>query len=144
MDVPQLSVFVENKPGHLENVLNLLGEEKINIITLTIAETSDFGILRLVVNNPVKGKEILTNNNITCTITEVIAIKMDDDPGSLYEHIEIFSSLNLSIEYMYTFSEKIDNKTVMIFRFNDAADVKSSLIEAGCSIVDKTSIIREE
>src|SRR5512137_2963484 len=115
MNVTQLSVFMENKPGHLQSVLKTLADQNINIITLTIAETSDFGILRMIVNDADKAKKILHDARITCSTTEVLAVELDDSPGSLYKAIEVFSKNNLNIEYMYAFTEKRGDKAVMIF-----------------------------
>jgi len=143
MNVTQLSVFLENKPGHLQNVLKILGDENINIITLAIAETTDFGVLRLIVNEPEKGAEILKKNHITCSTTDVLALEINDSPGSLYEAIENFTKNNLNIEYMYAFTEKRKDKAVMIFRFDDIEAAKKALKEEGYNIVNKIDIIGE-
>ncbi|MCU0848391.1 MAG: ACT domain-containing protein [Spirochaetes bacterium] len=143
MNVTQLSVFVENKPGHLQGVLKILGEANINIVTLTIAETSDFGILRMIVNDPENGAKALRDNHITCSITDVLAIEIDDKPGSLYRAIETFSRRQLNIEYMYAFTEKRQDKAVMIFRFDDIEAAKQALAEEGYGIVKRIDIIGE-
>ena len=141
MNVTQLSVFIENKPGHLQSVLKILSEKNINIITLTIAESSDFGILRLIVSDPDGGMRALRENHITCSTTEVLAIELDDKPGSLYKAVERFSSKNLNIEYMYAFTEKRGDKAVMIFRFDDIEAAKKVLKEEGFNVVKKIDLI---
>lgn len=143
MNVTQLSAFVANKPGHLQRVLKVLVDENINIITLTIAETSDFGILRMIVNDPEKGYRVLKENNITCSTTDVLAIEIDDRPGSLYKALDAFAKMNLNIEYMYAFTEKREGKAVMIFRFEDIEAAKKALIDSGYNIVRKIDIIGE-
>ncbi len=143
MNVTQVSVFVENKPGHLQNVLKILGDESINIITLTIAETTDFGILRLIVNDADKAVAALKNQHITCSITDVLALEIDDTPGSLYRAIEAFAKMNLNIEYMYAFTEKRGDRAVMIFRFDDIETAKTALKKEGYNIVSKIDIIGE-
>jgi len=143
MNVTQLSVFIENKPGHLQNVLKILGQENINIMTLTIAETSDFGILRMIVNDPEKGAEILKSNKITCSTTQVLALALPDVPGSLYKAIETFSRRHLNIEYMYAFREMRRDKAVMIFRFDDIEAAKKALLEEGYDLVSNIEIIGE-
>ncbi len=143
MNVTQLSVFLENKPGHLQNILKVLGDQKINIITLTIAETADFGILRMIVDDVQKAKEFLKKNNFTSSVTDVIAIELEDKPSSLYKAIETFTKRNLNIEYMYAFTEKIEGKGVMIFRFDDIEIAKLALQEEGFNIVSKIDIIGE-
>lgn len=143
MNVTQLSAFVTNKPGHLQKVLKVLADENINIITLTIAETMDFGILRMIVNDPDKGYKVLKEHNITSSITDVLALEIDDTPGSLYNALDVFSKLNLNIEYMYAFTEKREGKAVMIFRFEDIDAAKKALSDKGYNIVRKIDIIGE-
>lgn len=143
MNVTQLSVFIENKPGHLQNVLKILADEKINIATLTIADSTDYGVLRLIVNDPRRGLEVLKQNEITCSITDVLAIEIDDSPGSLLKAIDTFSERDLNIEYMYAFTQKRGDKAVMIFRFEDIDTAKTALREEGYSIVKKIDITGE-
>lgn len=141
MNVIQLSVFVENKPGHLQEILKILSEKNINIKTLTIAETSDFGILRMIVNEPETAASLLRENNITCSTTDVLALQIDDTPGSLLKAIDTFSRRKLNIEYMYAFTERRDEKAIMIFRFDDIEAAKKALIEEGYNIVKNIDII---
>jgi hypothetical protein len=141
MNVTQLSVFIENKPGHLQNVLRVLGEKNINIITLTIAESSDFGVLRMIVNDPEAGARVLKENHITCSTTDVLAIEIDDEPGSLHRAIDTFSRRKLNIEYMYAFTQKRGDRAVMIFRFEDIEAAIKALKEEGYSIVNRIDII---
>jgi len=144
MNVTQLSAFVANKPGHLQKVLKVLADENINIITLTIAETSDFGILRMIVTDPDKGYRVLKDNGITSSVTDVLALEIDDTPGSLYRALEVFGQMNLNIEYMYAFTEKREGKAIMIFRFEDIEAAKSALKGKGYNIVRKIDIIGEK
>ncbi|MBN2160955.1 MAG: ACT domain-containing protein [Spirochaetes bacterium] len=141
MNVTQLSVFMENKPGHLQGVLKTLADANINIVTLTIAETSDFGILRMIVNDPDKAKKVLQENRITCSVTDVLAVELDDKPGSLFKAIDTFTKNRLNIEYMYAFTEKRGDKAVMIFRFDNIEAAKKALAQEGISIVKKIDII---
>lgn len=143
MNVKQLSVFVENKPGHLQNVLQKLGDAGINIITLTIADTSDFGVLRLIVNDAEKARSILKEQHITGSITDVLAIEIEDKPGSLGGAIGTFSKRDLNIEYMYAYTEKRGDRAVMIFRFDDVDAARKAIEEEGYKIVRKEDIIGE-
>jgi hypothetical protein len=143
MNVTQLSVFMENKPGHLQNVLKILADENINIVTLTIAETSDFGILRMIVDDSDKATDTLKKNHITCSTTDVLAIEIDDNPGSLYKAVDTFRKKGLNIEYMYAFTEKRNGMAVMIFRFDDIEAAKEAFKESGFNIVRKIDIIGE-
>ena len=144
MNVTQLSAFVSNKPGHLQRVLKVLADRGINIITLTIAETSDFGILRMIVNDPDKGYEALKEQNITCSTTDVLALEIDDTPGSLFKALDAFAAMDLNIEYMYAFTQKRNDKAVMIFRFEDIEKAKDALEGKGYNIVRKIDIIGEK
>ncbi len=141
MNVTQLSVFMENKPGHLQNVLKILADANINIATLTIAETSDFGILRMIVNDADRAKAVLQDARITSSTTEVLAIELDDKPGSLFRAIDAFARNNLNIEYMYAFTQKRGDRAVMIFRFDDIEAAKMVLSQEGYQIVKNIDII---
>jgi hypothetical protein len=143
MNVTQLSVFMENKPGHLQHVLKILADANVNIATLTIAESSDFGILRMIVNDAAKAKSVLHDASITCSTTDVLAIEIDDKPGALLRAIDTFARRSLNIEYMYAFTEKRGDKAVMIFRFDDVEAAKKALSEEGYGIVKKIDIIGE-
>ncbi len=141
MNVTQLSVFMENKPGHLQNVLKILADANINIATLTIAETSDFGILRMIVNDADRARAVLQDARITSSTTEVLAIELDDKPGSLFRAIDAFARNNLNIEYMYAFTQKRGDRAVMIFRFDDIEAAKRVLSQEGYQIVKNIDII---
>jgi hypothetical protein len=132
---------MENKPGHLQGVLKTLADAHINIVTLTIAETSDFGILRMIVNDPDRAKKVLQEARITCSSTEVLAVELDDKPGSLFRAIDAFAKNKLNIEYMYAFTEKRGDRAVMIFRFDDIEAAKKALAQEGYQIVKSIDII---
>ena len=112
-------LFLENKPGHLQSALKVLAGQEHQYRTLTIAETSDFGIVRMIVNEPDKAVQALRENHFTCSTTDVLAVELDDKPGSLYKALDTFAKNKLNIEYMYAFTEKRGDKAVMIFRFDD-------------------------
>jgi len=141
MNVTQVSLFLENKPGHLQSALKVLADEKINILTLTIAEVSDFGIVRMIVNNPDRAVQALKENRFTCSTTDVLAIELTDESGSLLAALDTFSKRQLNIEYMYAFTEKRGDKAVMIFRFDDIEMAKKALQEEGYNIVKKIDIV---
>ncbi len=144
MNVTQISAFVENKPGHIAGVLKVLADNNINIITLTVADTADFGVLRMILDKPELAKAKLSENSITCSVTDVLAIEIDDTPGALLKALEAFSNLELNIEYMYAFTQKIHDNAVMIFRFEDIEKAKKALVEKGCRIIRNIDIIGED
>jgi hypothetical protein len=106
MLVKQISVFLENKSGRLADVTRILSENHINIRALSIADTLDFGILRLIVDNPVSAYQILKNVDLTVSETDVIAVEIDDTPGGLSRILEILNNNSVNVEYLYAFLEK--------------------------------------
>ena len=123
MFIKQLSIFVENKPGRLSAVTKLLGENGIDIRALSVADTRDFGILRIIVNKPDEACDILKKADCTVSITNVIAIAVKDEPGGLSEIMEALYAANISVEYMYAFLSKSDDQAYVILRVdsNDRA-----------------------
>ena len=126
--IKQISIFVENKPGRLKAMTNILKENNIDIRALSIADTKDFGILRLIVNDPDKTCEVLKNAECTVTITEVLAVGLEDKPGGLAVVMDTLFENSISVEYMYAFFSKLEGQASVILRVNDnkkAADVLS-------------------
>lgn len=119
MKVQQISIFLENKSGRLSEVTRVLGDHGINIRALSLADTTDFGILRLIVNDTDKANKILKENGFTVGKTEVIAVEVDDRPGGLARILEILNTEKINVEYMYAFVERSQDNAVIIFRFDD-------------------------
>lgn len=119
MELKQLSVFVENKKGRLEEITGILANEQIHIRAVSIADTTDYGILRLIVNKPDEAMVALKNSGITVSITSVIAIAIEDKPGALYEAVKLLSANDISIEYMYAFLNPTDDAACVILRVED-------------------------
>lgn len=117
MTVHQISIFLENKYGQLNQILPLLGEQNIRIIAATLADTSEFGIMRMIVSDPQKAYQILKANNVSVTLTDVLAIVSKSAAGSFAETLAFFTKAGLNIEYMYCFS--INGKSVLILRTNN-------------------------
>jgi hypothetical protein len=115
MIIKQVSVFLENKRGRLNEVTHILGDAGINISAFTIADTSDFGILRLVVSDPDKAKKILKQNQFSVQTTDVVLVKTTNEPGSLAKLLEVLNSEEIFIEYMYSFS-KNDDAAINVIR----------------------------
>jgi hypothetical protein len=142
MEVTQLSVFLENKPGHLEQILKILADEGINILTLTIAETTDFGVLRMLVSDTDRAVKALRDHHFTCSETEVLVIGLEDRPGTLYRALRSFSRRGLNIEYMYAFNEKRDDLAIMIFRFEDPVQARAALAGEGYRTLTHEEILK--
>ena len=141
MTVSQVSVFLEDKPGHLEQVLRVLEEACINIISLTIAEASGYGLVRMIVDKPSEAVSALQARNITCSETAVLAVEIEDIPGALLSALRSFKHRNLNIEYLYTFPEKKrPDRVVVIFRFEEAASAQRLLQEDGFPVLSHQDI----
>jgi hypothetical protein len=119
MIVKQVSVFLENRAGRLAEVTGLLGDQGINIRALSLADTSDFGILRLIVDDAEKAKKVLKNEGLTVGETDVVAVEVPDRPGGLAQLLRMLSQENLNVEYMYAFVKAPSHSAVMIFRFEE-------------------------
>lgn len=117
MTIKQLSIFLENKSGRLTEVLDTIGKEKINIIALTIADTSDYGILRMIVSSPEEAYTLLKEKGFSVNLTEVLSIKTPAEAGSFARAFKIFSDELISIEYMYAFS--LGDKAMIVLRTED-------------------------
>ena len=130
--IKQISVFVENKSGRLSDILNVIGKNGIDISALSIADTTDFGIVRMIVNNPDKAAEILKSNNLVVKVTDVIALAVADKPGGLAGEIEKLKNAGISIEYMYAFANGSDAAAVL--KSDDPEKVVSILKESGFDV----------
>ena len=119
MSVKQLSVFLENRPGRLETVAQLLGDANISILALSVADTKDFGILRLLVDKTELAGKVLCDNGILCQNSNVTAVEIGSAPGSLARVLALFKEANVNLEYMYTMAEPIGEHPIMIFRFDN-------------------------
>lgn len=119
MKVEQISIFLENKPGSLEHATRVLEESDINIRTLTVAETADFGILRLIVNDVEKANKVLKENGFRVNKTVVVAVEVPDRPGGLHSIMKVLGSEGINVEYLYAFVEKSGENAVIIFRFDN-------------------------
>lgn len=127
----QLSVFLENEPGRLLKMTELLGKQNVNIRAISIAETANFGVARMVVDNETVAEKVLKDAGLVCQGTEVIAIEIPDIPGGLAGILNGLEEAGTNIEYMYGFMEHQNNKAIMIFRFKDTAKAREILSKSG-------------
>ena len=135
MRVKQISIFLENRAGRLDEVCELLGRRKINIRALSLADTSDFGILRLIVNKPDDAHDALHKAGFTTRFTEVIAVEIPDKPGGLAAVLKIFRDSNLNVEYLYAFVEKRKQGAVVIFRVEELDRAIGILQQKGINLL---------
>lgn len=119
MKVTQISVFLENKAGQFAEVASILAEADINIKAISLADRSDFGVLRIIVNQNQKAVAALKNNGFSVTQTDVVAVAVSDRPGGLHHILAKLDQANLNVEYIYAFVRQSRDKAVMIFKFED-------------------------
>ena len=127
MIIKQISIFVENKPGRLAEITEIIAKNNINIRALSVADTTHFGILRIIVENPEEVERILRDAGLTVSITSVITACIHDRPGGLAEVLKLLSSRDIQIEYMYAFIAKSDNEAYVVMRI-EAEDAAVKLL----------------
>lgn len=135
MKVEQIAIFLENKSGRLADITSILAGNGINIRAMSLADTADFGILRLIVNDTDNAKKILQDNGFTVGTTEVLVVEVQDKPGGLAEVLQIIKDGNLNIEYMYAFTQKSGATGLIIFRFDEIDDAVDVLMKAGVRLL---------
>ncbi|MDW7738655.1 MAG: ACT domain-containing protein [Bacillota bacterium] len=138
--IKQISIFLENKSGRLVKVSKVLEEAKINIRGLSIADTSDFGILRLIVNQPEKALSTLKEYGIMATVTEVIAVEVPDKPGGLAGILACLNDAGINIEYLYSFIDKPAHNAIIMIRVEKIADALKTLKNNNIPIVSGKKI----
>lgn len=135
MKIHQISVFMENRPGQLSHPCRALADAGINILTLSLADTQQFGIMRLIVDNWQRGMDVLAGKGYLAKATEVAAIEVANEPGGLARILEIIESCEMNIEYMYAFPCARGDKALLIFRFDDPDRAISALTGKGAQLV---------
>jgi hypothetical protein len=138
--VKQISVFLENKSGRLAEVTRTLGKNDINIRALSIADTTDFGILRLIVNKPEEANHALRQEGFMVSETEVIAVDVPDRPGGLADVLEILGLASVNIEYLYAFIGQTSQDALVIFRVEDCDAAMKALRDRGIRVLDGSEV----
>lgn len=140
MKIQQISLFLENKPGHLNAICRTLAEAKINILTLSLADTMQFGIVRLIVTEWERAKTILEKAGYVVNLREVVAVTVADRPGGMAELLDVIGKSGVNIEYMYAFTFHHGQEAVLVFRFDDPDCAIAALTAAGRSPIDVISL----
>ena len=140
MRVEQISVFLENKAGRLAEVARILSEAGVNIRALSLADTSDFGIFLLIVDNNDKAKTALKEQGLTVGKTDVVAVEVDDRPGGLSRILDIISKEQINVEDMYAFVQHSGKDAVIIFRFDDIDAAIKLLMEKGVKVIEGKTV----
>lgn len=136
MQAEQISVFLENKAGRLAEVTGILAEAKVNIRALALADTSDFGVLRLIVDDNIKAVKALKNRGFTVGRTDVVAVEVEDRPGGLYRLLDMLHKADINVEYMYAFVQHSGENAVMIFRFDNIDEAVRVLEEHDVKVIN--------
>ena len=136
MFIKQLSIFVENKFGRLEAIIDAIGKKGINIRALSMADTTDFGILRVIVDDTAKAKEALDEIGVIAKATDVIAVYIDDKTGGLASILKLITDAEISVEYMYAFLSRDEGKALMVLKADDETAAEKVLSENGVALLD--------
>jgi hypothetical protein len=133
MLIKQLSVFIENKEGRLEGVTQVLREHNINIASFSLADTAEYGMLRMIVSDPDEGKRVLKEEGFSARLTDVIAVKIEQKPGTLHEVLKLLFDAGLSVEYMYTLATA-GRDTSIIMKASDLEKALNVLNQHGYAV----------
>jgi hypothetical protein len=142
MKIQQISLFAENKPGHISAPARLLAKEGINIRALYLADTQEYGILRLIVADWQRAAELLEAQGFIVKVTEVLAVEVPDRPGGLADVLEALQGSGINIEYMYAFPYMRGDQAIIIFRFNDPDAAIERLQTAGINLVASEELLK--
>ncbi|KUK36908.1 MAG: hypothetical protein PWP44_463 [Thermacetogenium sp.] len=135
MPVKQITVFLENKCGRLASVTRVIGDQGINIRAFSVADTTDFGILRLIVNEPDRAYEALRKANFTVRMTEVIAVQIPDRPGGLADVLDLMQDAGINIEYMYAFVAQVSGDALAVFRVENTRVAEQLMLGKGIKVL---------
>jgi len=138
--IKQISLFVENKPGRMAKVSKTLSDAGVNIRALTVAEAGDFGVIRMVVDDPEKGYQVLHDNGFTVSETEVLAVEMKDIPGGLYEIVNTLGESDVNVDYAYAFVTTKAERAMLIIRVDNLEKARQVLTGAGIKLATKDEI----
>ena len=140
MAIKQLTVFIQNKKGTVVSVTDILSKNNINIRALSIAETQDFGILRLIVNDEKAAEAVLTENGYLIKVIDVVGVKIGDEPGKLTAALDVLDKADINVEYLYAFMARTEKHAYVVLRVEDNAVAEKVLIDAGFNMISESDI----
>ncbi len=135
MELFQVSVFVENQSGRLADITEVLSANNVNIRALSLADTADFGVLRLIVDDPEATERILADNDFTVKLTKVLGVRVPDTPGGLSSVLRLLSERGIGIEYMYAFIGRVNDRASVILRTDNCEQAEKILFEKGIELI---------
>ncbi len=142
MRVEQLSIFLENKPGRLAEVAAILAEHDINLRALSLADTLEFGVLRLIIDRPDEARRALSGRGFSAQVTEVLAVEVPDRPGGLSRILTAFAEAGVNVEYMYAFVGQLERGAVVIFRLDDLDRGQAAIPPEAGRVIPKAELYR--
>ena len=140
MAIKQLTVFVQNKKGTVVAVTDILAKNNIDLRALSIAETQDFGILRLIVNDERSAEAVLTESGYIIKVIDVVGVKIADDPGKLTEALDVLDKADINVEYLYAFMARTEKHAYVVLRVEDNASAEAVLVNAGFKMITEADI----
>ena len=140
MAIQQLTVFVQNRKGTVVSVTDILSKNNVNIRALSIAETEDFGILRLIVNEQRLAEKVLLDNGYLIKTIDVVGVKIGDEPGKLSAVLKVLDEANINIEYMYAFMARTERHAYVVLRVEDNEEAEQALVKSGFKIITNADI----
>ena len=140
MQAKQLSVFIENREGRLEEVLAVIKNAGVNILSLSLADTSEYGLLRLIVSDPAKGDAALKEKGFSSMLTDVLVVRLDNKVGSLQAFLSEISKKDINLEYMYGLTIEKEGKASLVIKTSDLAAASEILIKAGAELLTAEDI----
>lgn len=141
MKINQISVFMENRSGRLARITTALGSSGVNIRAMSLADTSDFGILRLIVSDTEKAHRVLKQQGFLVRTAEVVAVAIPDVPGALGNLLTLMEHAELNVEYMYAFVEKTRDQAILIFRFDDMDRAIDVMLENDINVLEARKVL---
>ena len=142
MKLQQISVFFENRPGVLAELTALLGEGGVNIRALSIAESRDFGVVRMIVPDPVSAAALLDEKGYSIQVVEVLAVEVTDEPGGLGRALRELAEERLNVDYLYTFMNKLSENAVIVLRIDNLDYARSVLLKRGFKLLSQEDFSR--
>ena len=140
MAIKQLTVFVQNQKGAVVSVTDILSKNNINLRALSIAETQDFGILRLIVNDEVTAEKVLKENGYLIKVIDVVGVKISDEPGKLTAALDVLDKANINVEYLYAFMARTEKHAYVVLRVEDNAVAEQALVGSGFKMITEADI----
>ena len=140
MAIKQLTVFIQNKKGTVVSVTDILSKNNINLRALSIAETQDFGMLRLIVNDEKAAEAVLAENGYLIKVIDVVGVKIGDEPGKLTAALDVLDKANINVEYLYAFMARTEKHAYVVLRVADNAEAEKVLTDAGFKMISEADI----